>query len=427
MNKKLIALAVAGALGVPMVASADASSVTIFGRVGAEFGSTKIDRPSTDAANYRQETIGDNTGISRYGLDIKEDLGNGLSAIARIENEFRTGNGTTQSAREQWVGLSSKSWGSAKFGRVQSPFKDFAGGTGLDPFVATNLQARGSGGAMYAPANGFGASSFVDHAVRYDSPAFGGFSLAILLSPSDATQADPTGPIAVGTGGGATAASNQGNVGGKGGANNYQIGLKYKFGASGEIFGGYSNDDANDAQKLASANGRFGDDEEVWRIGAKWTFGDFTVAGQYEDISNALAGNGGTTCGNGPLAAGRNDNGISTAQCNTSLNTNGDGDIWFLTAQYKLGKTTLVLQGGKTTADAVGTAVKKEAKNITLGAIYNFSKRTRVFGGYQRVSVDGSASAGLNGVAAVSSTQATVNAATQPDRSTWTIGMRHDF
>ena len=404
MNKKLIALAVAGALGVPMVASADSSSVTIFGRVAAEYGSTRIDQ--TPANEYRQETIGDNTGTSRWGMLISEDLGNGLKANARIEFAFRTGNGVTESAREQWVGLSSKTWGEAQFGRVHAPFKDFAGGTGLDPFNATNLQARGTGGALYTPANGFGAGAFVDHAIRYNSPSFGGFSAAVLLSPVDATQTE----------GGAG-----GNVGGRGGSSNYQIGLKYKFGTSGEIFGGYSNDDASDAQKLVTTNGRLGDDEEVWRIGASWKFGDFTIAGQYDKIENALAGNGGTSCGGG--AGGGGGDGASTTQCNTALNTNGEGDIWFLTAQYKLGKTTLVVQGGKTNADAQGTSVERESKNFTVGAIYNFSKRTRVFGGYQRVSIDG----GRDVANTINSTQAQVNAAIQPDRSTWSIGMRHDF
>ena len=408
MNKKLIALAVAGALGVPMVASADKSSVTLFGRVAAEYGSTEVDQVGVN--NFRQEVIADNTGTSRWGMLISEDLGNGLKANARIEFAFRTGNGVIETAREQWVGLSSKTWGEAQFGRVHAPFKDFAGGTGLDPFNSTNIQARGSGGALYAPGNGFGAGSFVDHAIRYNSPSFGGFSAALLLSPSDAVQAEG------GTGG---------NVGGKGGASNYQLGLKYKFGTSGEIFGGYSNDDASDAQRAISTNGRFGDDEEVWRIGASWTFGDFKIAGQYDYIENALAGTGGTSCGNGATALG--GDAAQTGQCNTALNTNGEGDIWFLTAQYKLGKTTLVMQGGQTNADAVGigaaTAVERESTNFTIGAIYNFSKRTRVFGGYQRVSIDG----GRNAANAIDSTQAQVNAAIQPDRSTWTIGMRHDF
>ena len=415
MNKKLIALAVAGALGAPLVASAaPGDGVTLFGRVGVEFGSIDIDQ-APGANDYRQESISDNAGASRWGLLIVEDLGGGLKANARVEYGFRTGNGNVDSVREQWVGLSHAGWGALQFGRVQSPFKDFAGGTTIDPFVTTNLQARGTGGAMYAPANGFGAAGFVDHAIRYNSPSWGGFSMALLASPGDATQTDPV------------VGGNGGNVGGKGGTSNYQIGLKYKFGTMGEIFGGYSNDEANDTQAATSTNGRFGDDEQVWRLGTAWNFGNFRIAAQYDKIESALLGNGGATCSGGASANGNADTGISTTQCNSALNTNGDGDIWFLTTQYKIGKTTLVLQGGQTKADAVTnslgvvTASEREAKSLALGAIHMISKRTRVFGGYQRVNVDGARNV------ANTTTTGTAVLATQPDRSTWTLGMRHDF
>ena len=266
---------------------------------------------------------------------------------------------------------------------------------------------------MYAPANGLGASGWVDHAIRYNSPSWGGFSMALMASPGDATQTDST--------------NGGGNVGGKGGTNNYQIGLKYKFGNSGEIFGGYSNDEASDAQvALPAINGQVADDEQVWRLGTAWNFGNFRIAGQYEKISNALAGNGGATCTGPAAATGGGDAGLSTNQCNTSLNTNGDGQIWFLTTQYKIGKTTLVLQGGATKADSVGVMNEREAKNLTAGAIYSLSKRTRVFGGYQRVNVDGARNI-ANTITSTPTVPVTAVLATQPDRATWTIGMRHEF
>lgn len=409
MNKRLVTLLFTFLLGTPMLASAQGTGVTLFGRVQTEYFSTKIDQAAGGAGAYRQEAIADNQDTSRWGLAITEDLGNGLSANARIEFSFRTGNGVAEGAREQWVGLSSKQWGALQFGRINGIFKDFAGGATLDPFVGTSLQARSTGGAMYSPLSSFGLGGFVDHAIRYNSPEFGGgFTAAALLSPSDATQA---------------AGGNGGNVGGRGGANNYQLALKYKFGPSGDLYVGYSQDDANDAQRSAPpVNGRTADDETVWRIGGGWNYGNFRVAGQYENIKNALTGNGGTTCDAGSSSGG-GDAGISTVQCNGALNTNGDGDIWFLTLQYKLGKTTLVAQGGQTKADAVGTSVKRKATNVTLGAIYNFSKRTRVYGGYQKVNVDG----GRDITNAPDSTQAQVSAAVQPDRSTWVVGLRHDF
>ncbi len=426
MNKKLIALAVAGALGAPLVASANpADGVTLFGRVGVEFGSIDIDQ-AAGVNDYRQESISDNVGASRWGLLITEDLGGGLKANARVEYGFRTGNGVVDNVREQWVGLSHKGWGALQFGRVQAPFKDFAGGTSIDPFVTTNLQARGTGGAMYAPANGFGAAGFVDHAIRYNSPSWGGFSMALLASPGDATQTDPIALTATTPGGG--------NVGGKGGTSNYQIGLKYKWGTSGEIFGGYSNDEANDAQAATLTNGKFGDDETVWRLGTAWNFGNFRIAAQYDKIENALGVNGGTSCSGGAAGNGNEGAANTTAQCNSALDTNGDGDIWFLTTQYKIGKTTLVLQGGQTKADAVSNAagqvraIEREAKSLSIGAIHMISKRTRVFGGFQRVSVDGARTVdNTNTATAAAALVATPALATQPDRSTWTLGMRHDF
>ena len=416
MNKNLIALAVAGALGTPLTASAaTGDGVTLYGRVGVEYGSIDIAQTpgvgvpvGAPFSDYRQETISDNADTSRWGLMIVEDLGGGLKANARVEYGFRTGNGVADSVREQWVGFSHKSWGALQFGRVLAPFQDFAGGGTLDLFGSTNLQARGSGGALYAPGNGMGASSQVDHAIRYNSPIWGGFSMALLASPGDATQTE--------------GANGGGNIGGKGGTSNYQLGLKYKFGTAGEIFGGYSNDEASDAQAAIVTNGKNGDDEQVWRIGTAWNFGNFRIAGQYDKIKSALAGNGGTSCSGGASANGNGDAGISTNQCNTSLNANGDGDIWFLTTQYKIGKATLVLQGGATKAEAVGTMNEREAKNLTAGAIYSLSKRTRVFGGYQRVSVDGA-----RNVANTTATAATPILATQPDRDTWTLGMLHAF
>lgn len=419
MNKQLMVLAVTSTLAVPLAASAADSTVTIFGRVQASYDSVEIDQAGVD--NRRQKAVTDNYGQSRWGMKIKEDLGGGLNAIAQVEFGFRPGTGTAEAAREQWVGLSSKSWGSAKFGRVQSPLKDFAGGGGLDPFGGTALQARGSGGAQYAPGNGFGAASHVDHALRYDSPEFGGgFSTALLWMPSDATQAE---------------AGAGGNTGGKGGANDFQVGLKYKFGKTGEVFGGYSVDNASDIQRAAITNGLNGDDEKVWRLGASWSFGNFKIAGQYENIENALAGNGGTSCSGGASGTGNEGPTNGTDQCNTALNVNGDGSIWFLTGQYKLGNTTLVLQGGRTKADAVGVALtspERRAKNITVGAIHSLSKRTSIFGGFQRVSLNGAAAAAA--AAGITSLAGTVvggvNAAAgaiQPDRSVWTLGMRHNF
>ncbi|MHB1333063.1 MAG: porin [Sulfuriferula sp.] len=401
MNKKLIALVVAGACAAPLTASAANDGVVLFGRIQAEYASIDINRAPAAAGNYTQRSINDNGVMSRWGLKINEDLGNGLAAIGQVEFLLNPPNGSTEGAREQWVGLSSRSLGSVKIGRNQAPMKTI-GGAAYDIFVATDLQARGSGGAMWAPSTGFGASGFVNQSVKYESPNMGGFSLAVLAAPNNASS-----------GLGNTAATN-----GHGNGVDWNAGAKYDFGM-GEVIAGYSRDTANDLQKAALTNGAYGSDETAWRLGGKVKLADLTLLGQYEKISSALGSAGSlgalstTGCSSGSAAAGAGGTAgglAGTAQCNTALNANGDGKIWFLGAHYKIGNTILVLQGGKTSADAIGTASSKEAKNITVGAVYMLSKRTRVYGGYQRVNVS------LNTVGA-----------TDPDRKTWAVGMRTDF
>ncbi len=435
MQKKLIAVALATAFGVPGMVMADNSSVTISGNVNVEYYSVKIDQ-APGANDYRQEAIGDPTFFSRWGFNIKEDLGNGLAAIGKIEFAFSTGAGVVEVAREQWLGLSSKNWGTIQFGSVNSPFKVFAGGAAVDRFIGTSLHLRGSGGAQYAPASGFGTGGFVDHAFTYISPVWSGFSFAAVVAPSDATQADATLAQSV---------QRNGNTGGKGNGVDYQVAFKYNIAKVGDVFTGYSRDSASDNQRAQGLiNGKIADDETVWRIGANLTFGDFGVYGQYDHISNALntfsspptsvvssapsttnyAGNGAAGCAGGSAGGSGGDIGSTTQQCNNSLNVNGDGNIWSLGVSYTWGKTLLVLQGGRTTADAVGLANERTAKNITVGAIYQFSKRTRVHAGYQKVSIDGAHTVSQINVTGV---VASPVLAEQPDRSVFSVGMRHTF
>ena len=423
-------LLTAAIMAIPAIAYADASSVTLSGTVNIEYTAIKIDQGAAGGGsvlnNRYQTSIGDPTFFSRYGLNIKEDLGNGLNAIAKIEYAFAPGAGVVDVPREQWVGLSSSKWGTIEFGSVNAPFKVFAGGASVDRFIGTSLHLRGSGGAQYAPASGFGTAAFVDHAVTYISPVWSGVSFAAVIAPSNATQADATL---------ANTTQRNGNTGGKGNGVDYQVAVKYALPRFGDVFGGYSRDNANDSQRALVTNGKNGDDETVWRLGANLKFGNFGVYGQYDRINNALntfavpvttttAGNGAAGCSGGAVGGSGGDPGSSTQQCNAGLNVNGDGNIWNLGTSYTIGKTMLVVQGGQTHADAVGTALKRTATNITVGAIYNLSKRTRVHVGYQNVEIEGARTVSQIGTL---SGQGGTALAIQPDRSTFSMGMRHTF
>jgi len=98
MNKRLMALAVAGALAAPLAASAEGTHVTIFGRLQAEYATVDIDGFNAQTA------VADDALQSRWGLQIAEDLGAGLRAIGRIEYSLNPGGGEDRHlAREQWV------------------------------------------------------------------------------------------------------------------------------------------------------------------------------------------------------------------------------------------------------------------------------------------------------------------------------------
>ncbi len=408
MNKKLIALAVAGALATPMAVFAEGTNVTLFGSVQAEYATVDIDGQSSEAS------VGDDTGRSKFGVQVIEQLGAGLKAKAHIEYGLSTGSGAIGIARERWVALANDSWGEVKFGRVQSPFKDFAGGMTIDAFSYTSLQAAGSGGAMVASANGLGsgANGFVNSAARYDSPVVEGFAFSALLTPGDSSKLDPTSGVATGTPGGVDmfGAPVSGNNGGEDGEWDFQIAAKHSIqhGEHGfDMFGGYSRDNVSVAQRAFQAGDA--DDEEIWRGGASWNFGDIRLSGQYENINNASL-TGAASCTTSGAMGGVGD---PRGQCNSAMNLNGDGEIWFAGAEYALGNTTLIAQGGVSHAKKVsGFAPGRDARSFTIGAIHHLSRRSSLFGGYQRVDMRGPTVAGTN---------------LNKDRNTYTVGIRHDF
>jgi general bacterial porin, GBP family len=396
MKKKLLPLAVAGALATPMVVSAQGTSVTMFGSAQAEYA-------TVDYSGFTsQALIGDDTGRSRWGVHVVEQLGGGLKAKAHLEFGFNTGSSDLGFARERWVALANDQWGEIKFGRVQSPFKDFAGGQTIDPFAYTTLQAAGSGGTMTASANGMGsgAQSFVNSAVRYDSPKVEGFSFAALLMPGDSNRLDPVFGGSV----------NPNNAGGEDGEWDFQATGKYEATLANEhnlgVFGGYSRDNISTNQRSfqTAAFGPGAHDEQVWRGGASWNFRDFRIAGQYENIDDATI-NGAASC---TSAAQLGSNGDPRAQCNSAMNVNGDGHLWFVSGEYALGSTRLIAQGGMSQANRTTFADKRDVSSFTVGAIHNLSQRTSLFGGYQRNMVDD-----RNNV--------------MRDSNVYTVGMRHNF
>jgi predicted porin len=255
---------------------------------------------------------------------------------------------------------------------------------------------------MTANLNGFGAgdNSFVNSAVRYDSPLVEGFSMSALLMPGDARKLDPV------------LGADGRNSGGEDGEWDFQVAGKYsaQIDALGfDIFGGYSRDNVSNRMKSL---GNVIDDEEIWRGGALISFADLRVRGQYEYVNNANPLGGAASCTQA-AAFGSAIGSITLdgrGQCNSAMNANGDGYLWMAGVDYTIGNTMLVAQGGMTHAyKLAGVAGSKDVQNITAGVIHSLSKRSSLFGGYQRVWVDDK------------------NLVADADRNVYSVGMRHDF
>ena len=110
MNKKLVAVAVAGVLAAPLVAQAQTANVTLYGRLNLTMEAVKGDSvdpnlPATASAQNRT-IYRVNSNSSRLGVRGSEALGGGLSAIFQIESSIQAdSSGGTLAGRETFVGL----------------------------------------------------------------------------------------------------------------------------------------------------------------------------------------------------------------------------------------------------------------------------------------------------------------------------------
>ena len=115
MNKKLIAVAVAGVLAAPAVALAQ-SSVQITGNIKQSFQNIEYPNAAAGRINKSQWRMTDDA--SRWTIRVKEDLGRGLSVVAVFEQRFAPNtNDSSLSGGETYVGFKSNTLGSMTFGR----------------------------------------------------------------------------------------------------------------------------------------------------------------------------------------------------------------------------------------------------------------------------------------------------------------------
>lgn len=327
MQKKLIALAVAGLASGAAVAQ---SNVTIYGIADAAYVYSSGDNSPSSTNQHKNQSLsaiqsGGWSG-SRLGFKGEEALGNGLKAIFTLEYSLaidtnngvgsnagstnamssgQGGAGSSLQSRQTWVGLSGDKWGQATLGRQYSPGyfmlrnDSFAGAT-LSPWgrlsntngmtITPNSAARWNNSVAYASPNwsgfqvktiyGFGENTSTNtlSSGTSDGGAFalggnyanGPFNVDLLY------QQTKTGPSASSFADGKS-------------RNEWYLGGNYDFKIV-KIYGSYQQMDRNDAISSTAKK----QDSNVWQLGISAPIGaNGTVMAVYgqSEIDNGIVGN----------------------------------------------------------------------------------------------------------------------------------------
>ena len=393
MQKKLIALAVAGLASTGAFAQAN---VTVYGIADGSFDVVRVSNTNgnTDLGNTTRVSANS----SYIGFKGAEALGNGLTAVFQFENGVNfDAKGALSANRDSFVGLSSANLGTVVLGNLTGPTRALgttldvnagAAGIGANSALLGKLGSRLLGGTdantSYAPNGGGRSSSSASifdtrwsNAIAYVSPTYYGLNVTAAYVANENKAYHNTAAVAAPLG------SN---------TSGYDVGLKY---ANGPILAAVTYN----AVSLGSDAGANVSD---FRVGGSYDFGIATVRALFDrtrgDHLNALFGAGKVT-----------------------QNVFGLGGTFNVTPAGKILAQAYFASDEK----ADGSSNKDTgAKLFELGYEHSLSKRTLLKAAYVHLNNDnnarydfGNGAVGLNTVAGT--TGATVQGVT--------LGLRHSF
>jgi predicted porin len=376
MNKKLVAVAVAGVLAAPL-AQAQTANVVLYGRINIdmEFVNGRL------ANNTNPNVYRVTSNSSRFGLRGTESLGGGLNAIFQIENGSirpTTGDGGNLAGRDSFVGLSG-GWGTFKMGRFLAPYDDIHGVFGNDNTASTSILSTASvwaQGFAGQPVNG-GFDDRLQQSIRYDSPSWAGLQLEAQFS----TYGGQVGP--------------SGQVNPSSNTNAQSYGLFYRNGPL--ILGGAFENHHN-----TRGTAQLPLSDKAWSLAAKWQFSGFNIAGVYERMDYDV--NNGTTQFNQV----RNSLKRNFWALDTTINVGANGQFFLYYGQAGDGTgsaqntpqpiiTPLAVNSSNISRVAgLAKGDNTGAKHWEVSYSYDLSKRTRVYTGYVKLNNDANASYSFN-------------------------------
>jgi predicted porin len=299
MNKKLIAVAVAGMFAAPTAALAQ-SSVTISGLLKGGYESLKIGNYSaTRAGNNSQNGVVDDS--SRIVFNIVEDLGGGLQAIGQLDMRVKPddlqGAAATNPSNivsgNSHFGLRSKDWGRIIIGRQDLHYFN----TESNITDKGSLRASSIGILAYIGPTAIAGATRTQNVVHYTTPNWGGFTaiLAYSSNPS-ATEADIASGMRKGY---------AWNLNPNFAAANWQIGYSYwdarpdataNANQRGDrLYGSYvfpfglKIGGAYDKAKRTAVGGATANKRNAWSLPASYTWGNHSVHAHYTRAENDKA------------------------------------------------------------------------------------------------------------------------------------------
>ena len=178
MNKKLIALAVAGATFAPAVMAQTANPVTVYGRIWVMVNSIKAAGTGTTSLGTRTTVVDESSLIGFRGT---EDLGGGLKAFFQLESSAPPdAGGGTFGSRNSGVGLVG-GFGTIVLGRWDSPFKLSA--IFVDPFGQNTI------GNQLSIINTGDFNRRENNMIQYWTPNVNGFSARLMYGANEGKTA----------------------------------------------------------------------------------------------------------------------------------------------------------------------------------------------------------------------------------------------
>jgi predicted porin len=329
MQKKLIALAVAGLVSAPAFAQ---SNVTIYGIV--DMGLSYLDDNRVNGVGSRTAIESGQQSGSRLGFRGVEDLGNGLKAGFVLEQGFFADTGAARNdgafSRQSFLYLQG-GFGTVALGRQYSPQFNLV--AALDPFGL---------GTVGEANNVYGVVARMSNAAAYVSPSFSGFNVTAAYS----TEAS-------------------------------------SYSTSGLVAGTANSAGIEDIENNNT-------DVRAWAISPVYNNGPLMVGLNYHELETAQAGSNPKT--KAWDLGGSYDFGVvklAALYGNNDVDNGAETDKWMVGLSAPVGAAGKVLASYvNAEVDRPGSANDGEGRQWALGYEHNLSKRTNLYAAYADIKND---------------------------------------